>query len=158
MFPPENVDFVLQHKVDATDTTSAMNRSASVIVEVLAVLFVVGILAVVAIPDNERQRPGTQQRALIASLERVRTALDRYWGDHDATYPSLDDLRSLVRPPGAPKTRSALGAYLNRLPDNPFTSGNRVAPDEDPVGSSDWIYNPEDGVFKANDNIEHRAL
>ncbi len=135
-----------------------MNRSASVIVEVLAVLFVVGILAVVAIPDQERHAPGTKYKALISSLERVRTAVDRYWGDHDAAYPSMEGMRSLVRPPGAPKTRSVLADYLNRLPDNPFTGDNRIAPTDAPVGSSDWVYDPDNGVFKANNSAEHRAM
>ncbi len=136
-----------------------MKDSASVFVEVLAVLFIAGLLAVVAIPDFDRTEPDTQHKALITALEQVRTALDRYWGDHNATYPALEQLQSAVeRPSTSFKPRSSLAAYLQRIPDNPFSSGNRVEPIETPVGACDWVYDASSGVFKANDGEQNRAL
>ncbi len=136
-----------------------MKRTASVFVEVLAVLFVVGLFAVVAIPDNQRQSPQQQQQqTLITAMERVRTALDQYWGDHDARFPTLQEVQDLATGSRAPKLRSQIGAYLGSVPANPFSNGNVVAPAGTPLGQSDWVYDETTGVFKANDNVEHRAL
>ena len=135
-----------------------MRKSASVVVEVLAVLFVFGLVAAVAIPDFDRQKPEVQLNAMIKSLETVRTALDRYWGDHGAAYPTAEDLNGLGNPTRLFRDHTPLSAYLNGVPEKPFTHGNRVGPITDPVGSSDWVYDPATGVFKANDGQEHRAL
>lgn len=135
-----------------------MRKSASVVVEVLALIFIVGLAVAVAVPDSDRDQPAMRLRALITSLETVRTALDRYWGDHGATYPTPEEINGLRNPPHAFRFRSGLAAYLDRIPDNPFTKGNSVGLITTPAGSSDWIYDPRAGVFKANDSEENRAL
>ena len=136
-----------------------MRRSASILVDVVAVLFVMGLLAAVAIPDRESLKPEAEQRTkLINRLERVRTAVDRYWGDHDAAYPALEDIQAMSEPNPRRTTRSGLSAHLDRIPDNPFTDQNRVAPMDAPVGTSDWVYDDDSGIFKANHSAEHRSL
>ncbi len=122
--------------------------------------FVVGLLAVVAIPDREIGTPqdSQQRKILIDRLERLRTALGRYWGDHDAAYPTLEELQGLSEPAAKHKVRAGFTAYLDRVPDNPFTEDNRIAPMDAPVGDSDWVYDHPTGVFKANDSVEHRSL
>ena len=69
-----------------------MRRSASVVVEVLALIFVVGLVVAVALPDFDCDKPEVRLRALITSLETVRTALGRYWGDHGAVYPAPEEI------------------------------------------------------------------
>ncbi len=135
-----------------------MKRTASIFVELLALLFVVGLVAVVAIPDHGPTKPESQHRALISALERVRTAIDKYWGDHDAHYPTIEEIQTLAEAASASRTRIELAAYLDGMPDNPFTGGASVAPLDAPVGQSDWVYEPQTGVFKANDSTDHRAL
>lgn len=135
-----------------------MNRSGSVLVEVVALLFVAGLIAAVAIPDYDAQRPEARQRAIIASLKTVRSAIDRYWSDHGATYPTLEALRTLERPERDSGVLENMYNYLRRIPDNPFTEGNRVGHFSSPVGVSDWVYDPTTGVFQANDTEAHRAL
>ncbi|MEE9294732.1 MAG: hypothetical protein V3W34_07210 [Phycisphaerae bacterium] len=135
-----------------------MKRTASVFVELIALLFIAGLVAVVAIPDQRPTKPESQHRALISALERVRTALDRYWGDHNARYPTIEEMQTLPEAAKASRARIELAAYLGGVPDNPFTGGSAVAPLDAPVGWSDWVYEPQTGVFKANDSIVHRAL
>lgn len=131
---------------------------ASVIVEVLTLLFIVGLLAAVAIPDFDDQKPEVRLRALITSLETVRTAIDRTWSDHNAVYSSLEEINALEKPDRSFGFRAGLAIHLDKMPDNPFTNGNHVGRTTDPVGTSDWVYDPTTGVFKANDNEQHRAL
>ncbi len=128
------------------------------LVEVIAVLFVAGLFAVVAIPDHDMQKPETTHRALLKSLERTRTAVDRYWSDHDAAYPTFEQLAELSQAPVRVKSRGDLAAYLDRVPENPFSKSNDIAPADAPVGTSAWVYDAENGVFKANDCAENRAL
>lgn len=135
-----------------------MRRSASVIIEVIAFFFVVGLVAVVAIPDHKEPSPDPQYRSLIAALERVRTGIDRYWGDHEASFPSMEAMGMLAMPPAGPRTRTGMHRYLDRVPVNPYSGGNRVAGFDTPVGQSDWVYDPVIGSFKANDSAENRAL
>lgn len=135
-----------------------MRKSASIVVEVLALLFIAGLVAAVAIPDFDCEKPEVRLNGVITSLETVRTAIDRYWGDHDAVYPTLENFNELRNPARSFRFRIGLAAYLDKIPENPFTHGNRVGVITDPVGSSDWIYNSATGVFKANDREEHRAL
>ncbi len=141
-----------------SDIVIAMRKPASIVVEVFAILFVAGLVAAIAIPDFDSEQPEVQLKAVITSLETARTALDRYWGDHAATYPTLDEINELSTTTGAFRIRTGFAAYLDAIPDNPFTKGNRVGLITDPVGSSDWIYDPVTGVFKANDSQAHRAL
>ena len=135
-----------------------MRRSASVLVEVLAVLFVAGLLAAVAIPDFDGARPNVRFKTMITSLETVRSAVSKYWADHDAVYPGLAEMNALTTSGRIKKTKTGMAAYLPRIPINPFTGLDVVGPADSDVGTTDWIYDPNTGVFKANHSAEHRAL
>lgn len=127
-------------------------------IEVVAVLFVVGLAAVVAIPEQDRDKPEVRQKALISALEQVRTAIDRYWGDNDARYPGQEEIQALQVEAKPFHQRSGLSNYLECVPDNPFTNENRVGSPDTPFGESDWTYDASTGTFKANDSDEHRKL
>lgn len=127
-------------------------------IDVIAILFVVGLAAMVAIPEQDQGKPELRQKALISALEQVRTAIDHYWGDHNASYPSHEDILTLQSSIKPSKTKIGLSNYLNRLPDNPFTNENSVGSPDTPPGESDWIYDASTGTFKANDSAEHRKL
>ncbi|NOT00125.1 MAG: hypothetical protein HOP29_05815 [Phycisphaerales bacterium] len=135
-----------------------MERRASALVEVIALFFIAGLIAAVAIPDYDVKRPEIQQKALIASLKTVRSAIDRYWADHGASYPSLEALESLDGAEPTVGPPSDMEVYLRHMPANPFTRGNRVGLPSAPVGTTDWVYDPATGVFKPNDAEERRAL
>ncbi len=139
----------------------------SVVVEFVAVLFMLGVVAVVAIPDSEGKKASDADLScVVQSLSDVRSAINRYWTDHDAEFPTLEQMSALsAAPESAAWGRSpVMGDYLERMPDNPFTGGNRVGPMDAKPGdlvesnAYDWVYDPVTGVFKANDTIEHRQL
>jgi len=142
----------------ASDIEGAMKKPGSVVVEVLSVLFVLGLVIAIVVPDGHGRVATVPHRATITRLETVRSALFRYWADHGATYPALHDLDALRDEPRTGRSRSGLGAYLERIPDNPNTEGNRIGSITDPLGASDWVYDADSGVFKANDSEATRAL
>jgi hypothetical protein len=142
--------------------SSHTRRVASLIVECLAILFVVGVVAAVAIPDADSATPDKNLRSAVESLRDVRGAIGRYWADHNATFPTLDQLREIAKPqPGtilSHRARPLMSAYLEKIPPNPFTGGTTIGSVDADIGDSDWIYDPGSGVFKANDAREHREL
>ncbi len=141
-----------------SDIVGVMKRTATTIIEVLAILFVVGLAAVVAIPEQDIEESKLQQKALISALEQVRTAIDRYWGEHGAAYPSYDELSALEVTTKVARGEGSLGNYLNRLPDNPYCENNVVGDSDTPIGETAWIYDASTGTFKANDSVDHRKL
>jgi len=134
-----------------------MKRTGSIVAEVLSVIFVLGLIVAVVLPDRYDDPPSAE-RLIISRLETVRTALDRYWGDHAETFPTQEELDLLRGPTRSLRGHTGLASYLDGIPENPFTRGNRIGLITDPVGSSDWVYDPAQGVFKANDSEETRAL
>lgn len=134
----------------------SMKTKGSVLVEVLSVLFMLGVFAVVAIPDFKEDPLDPRPKVLMAALDEVRTALDRYRDDHDGAYPSLEALQVLEGSSSSVGSRALVG-YLERILDNPFTNGNHVGSTNEETGATDWVYDSVTGVFKANDSAEHRA-
>lgn len=134
----------------------SMKIRGSILVEVLSVLFMLGVFAVVAIPDFRDNPPDPRLRALMEILDEVRPALDHYRNDHDGKYPGLDTLRVLEGSSPSDGSRPLVG-YFDRIPDNPFTGGNHIGSTEEETGASDWVYDPDTGVFKANDSTDHWA-
>lgn len=134
-----------------------MKTTGSVLVEVLSILFMLGVFAVVAIPDFEGDPSDPRPRALMTALDDVRAALDRYRDDHGGNYPGLETLQVLESSEAADGVGPLVG-YLDGIPDNPFTNGKRIGSTDEEAGASDWVYDSTTGVFKANDCLEHRAL
>ena len=61
--------------------------SAFTLVELLIVILIVGVLAAVAIPQFGDTATDAKERALEDNLIRVRKAIQRYYVEHDSTYP-----------------------------------------------------------------------
>ena len=116
-----------------------------------------GVFAVVAIPDFKNDTLDPRPGALLEALDEVRIALDRYQNDQDGVYPSLETLQVLEDSLPPAGTRPLVGD-LDRIPDNPFTNGNHVGSTDEEAGASDWVYDSATGVFKANDGAAHRTL
>ena len=134
-----------------------MRIRGSILVEVLSVFFMLGVFAVVAIPDLKDGPSDPRPQTLTGVLDEVRIALERYRDDHDGAYPSLETLQALDGSPPSDETRAMIG-YIDRIPDNPFTNKNYVGSTDEEPGASDWVYDSETGVFKANDSVGNRAL
>lgn len=134
-----------------------MRTSGSVLVEVLSVFFMLGVFAVVAIPDFKDGPSDPRLHTLVGALDEVRAALDRYRDDHDGAFPDLETLQALEDASPSDGTRRLID-YIDRIPDNPFTNKNHVGSTDEEPAASDWVYDSETGAFNANDRIEHRAL
>ena len=132
-------------------------------IEVTIVIAILGLLAAVAIPQLATRNRQDRTATLVSRLGVVRTAINRYWAQHDDfPGPGTDDFRrQLVGQTcrsGACGTgvAFALGPYVQNsdLPENPITATNGLiiteAMPETPSGTSAWIYCRLTGEFRAN--------
>jgi len=134
----------------------------AILVEFIIVAAVVIVLAFVAAPRFSSAQPSVTQQKLLEDLRYVRKQLELYKLQHNGRYPQLDrfaeQMTQCSRPDGttAPVGTAgyALGPYLSRVPINIYSNGRSIG--AGPPGSSDWYYDPNTGVFKANDRSEHR--
>lgn len=78
--------------------------------EMLAVMVVIGVLAMIAIPSYKRSQIKARESVLAEDLYQMRNALDAYYADN-AAYP--DSLEQLVT-----------SKYLRGIPRDPFTKSN----------------------------------
>ena len=133
------------------------------LVEVLVVVVILGILAAVVVPQFISASDDTREGALKMDLHRIQTQLEIYREQHEE-YPLLaefsdqmtlaSDATGATAPLGTPGF--PLGPYLHVIPINPFTSTNSVA--DGPVGSSDWYFDENTGLFEANDSAANQAF
>ena len=138
-------------------------RKGFTAIEVTIVIAILGLLAAVAIPQLAAHRRQDQTATLVSRLGVLRTAIDRYWAQHD-DFPgpgTADFRRQLVSQTcraGSCGTgvAFALGPYVQDgdLPDNPVTGTNTLtitdAMPEAASGSSAWIYCRLTGEVRAN--------
>ena len=132
-------------------------------VEVTIVIAILGLLAAVAIPQLAARHRQDQTATLVCRLGVLRTAINRYWAQHDDfPGPGAGDVRRQLV---SPTCRSgscgtgvafALGPYVQEgdLPDNPVTGTNTLtiidAMPEAATGASAWIYCRLTGELRAN--------
>lgn len=136
--------------------------SGFTLVEILIVVVILGILAAIVVPQFTSAAAESRDSSLRMSLNRIRQQLEIYKEHHDGEYPLLADFEEQltgttdvlgnVLPLGTP---GGFGPYIREVPNNPNTSGRVV--DSAAVGGSDWFYDENIGVFKANDSIITRA-
>ena len=132
-------------------------------VEVTIVIAILGLLAAVAIPQLAAHHRQDQTATLVCRLGVLRTAINRYWAQHDDfPGPGTGDVRrqlvSQTCRSGACGTgvAFALGPYVQDgdLPENPVTGTNTLtitdAMPEAASGSSAWIYCRLTGELRAN--------
>ena len=126
------------------------------LVEVLIVVLVLSILASVMTPQLSRASSDARLNEMQANLQDVRGQIRLYHTQHDGKYPRLDDFVTQMTQytDASGKTCSHcmssfnLGPYLLSVPNNPYTGGNKIG--DGPVGTSDWFYDAQTGVFRAN--------
>ena len=126
------------------------------LVEVLIVVIVLAILAAVVTPQFSRADTDMRFDALKGSLLDVRAQLRLYRTQHNDRYPSLEQfVEQMTRPSNAEGKTSnrkssefSLGPYLRAIPRNPYTQCNRVG--NGLIGTSDWYYDEQGGLFRAN--------
>ncbi len=137
-----------------------MPRRALTLVELVIIALVLGILAMVMVPQFSRAGGEPRLSSLRISLQWVRGQIELYRVQHEGRYPDAENfvrqLTGRTRPDGTPCDSPAedcrCGPYLQTVPVNPYTLGSRV--DTGPVGTSDWHYDPQTGLFRANDHAD----
>lgn len=96
------------------------------LIEILAVMVIIGLLAVMVAPNLIRQQAGAQRDAAEAQLARLDTAISGYYLDMNS-YP--EDLEDLVENPSGRATWNG-----------PYIRGSML---QDPWGN-EWVYELED--------------
>jgi prepilin-type N-terminal cleavage/methylation domain-containing protein len=143
--------------------SAAVRKSGFTIVEMLIVVFILGILGAVVIPHFNASSYEAKVSALQADLKVVRSAIDFYAVQHKDTFPGTISGTStwgnFVTHMTKPTDRdgnagTAYGPYLrNGIPRNPFNNLNtgKVGPiPNSPDNSTGWCYDPETGEFYPN--------
>lgn len=139
-------------------------RRGITLVEVLIVVLVLVLLAFVVSPQLSRAETDTRLGSLKSSLLNVRAQLRLYRTQHDNTYPTLDAFVEQMtrrtdasgRTQGERTEQTGFGPYLPFVPVNPYTGGNSVG--DGPFGTSDWYYEPQSGLFRANHDAAFAAF
>ncbi|WP_425617231.1 type II secretion system protein [Anatilimnocola sp. NA78] len=139
------------------------SRPAFTLVEVLMVVTTLAILAGAIIPQVGSVLDDARHASMLAQLNELSFAMERYQIDHDGRTPDLMPDRTL--PQLFASTNSAgsigsgvaypLGPYLkNRMPVNPLNDTNDVyrsntAPPTNLTSRVGWVYHPETGQLWA---------
>lgn len=136
-------------------------RQAITLVEVLIIALVLGVLAIVVVPQFSSADTDSRFTMLRTSLDDVRTQIRLYRQQHDETLPSASRFveqmtrtswRDGTTAQAGPGT-GGLGPYLLEIPHNPYSGGNSVG--SGPVGTSDWFYDEQTGEFRANHHPDY---
>ena len=143
-------------------------RSGFTLVEILIVVIILGILAAIIIPQFSDASNEARESTLTSNLQILRSQVGLYKIQHRDVYPDSTDtvtfetaLTTRTDELGAASTDpDALGPYMQRVPNNPFTTD-----DADPLfifgvldsaaaGGSHWFFNTVTGAVIANDGGE----
>ena len=129
--------------------------SGFTLVEVLIVVAILGILAVVVVPQFGKTNFQSKEATLASNLLTIRKTFERYRVQHDDTYPVVFAAQLLITTNKAGLPGTEYGPYLRTgFPKNPINGDSSVVtvvtmPDA-PIGTSGWIYALSNGDFRAN--------
>jgi len=136
-------------------------RNAVTLVEVLIIAMVLGVLAMVVVPQFSSADTDSRITMLQSNLADIRTQIRLYRRQHAGTFPSADRfVEQMTRPSRRDGTTGdaatedfPFGPYLLAIPENPCTGGNSVG--SGPMATSDWFYDERTGEFRANHHPDY---
>ena len=112
-------------------------RTGFTLIELLIVISLISVLTAIAIPQFLSSRQDAVDAAVLADLATMRDAVERYFHQHDQTYPGMDPAsgeageaffidqmtgytdREGHTAKRLDRDRAPYGPYLRRLPENP---------------------------------------
>lgn len=126
------------------------------LIEVLIIVIVLALLAAIVTPQFSRAEGDERLDVLRAHLLDVRAQLRLYQTQHGDRHPDLEQfvrqMTGFTSADGLTGDRRGpdhgLGPYLHTIPLNPYTGGASVG--SGPAGTSDWHYDENSGLFRAN--------
>jgi type II secretory pathway pseudopilin PulG len=163
----------------ARQQRNAALTTAFTLNELVVVVFIIAILAAIAIPRFSRGPGSAAEAALVDNLSRLRRAIELYAAEHGHTPPGavadgqggaahsaaafIRQLTQFSAPDGTTSAVRAsphvLGPYLREIPGVPvgqYKGASTVAIDDAnspplvTVGNEGWVYNPVTGEIIAN--------
>lgn len=125
-----------------TTSTARRARRGFTLIELVVVVLVMGILAAVAAPKMFDTATNAKVNTTRQSLMVVRDAIELYKANN-GSYPTAPatDLKTLLK-----TAFPAAAINKNDATVKVLTTGTGVTPD----GTTDWIYNSQDGTFAIN--------
>jgi len=99
------------------------------LVELIIVIIILGILAALAIPQFSRSTTDAEQSVTECNWVALQKAIQRYYHEHNSTYPSREIKSELTQYTDVDGTISVVmdkalypyGPYLVRIPENPMS-------------------------------------
>ena len=138
------------------------SRNAFTLVEILIVVIILGILAIVVIPQFSSASTDAKTSSLTSTLQTFRNQLELYKLQHNDTYPSsaanlITVMTVRTNQAGTTGTDPNLfpyRPYMQAFPTNPFVNSSAVASGGTAGNGSTagWWYDPSTGKFCANDS------
>jgi prepilin-type N-terminal cleavage/methylation domain-containing protein len=144
------------------------------LVELLVVIIIIGILAAVAIPQFGDSSTDAKKAALKENLRTLRSAVEKYYVDHNATYPGVVKTHKTTAAGSAAPHDNAAEAFLKqmttystpgghtcdemdaafplkpylvrKLPDNPLPADGAVASPDSVTVTTDTVRLTADGT------------
>jgi len=133
------------------------------LMEILVVVVLLGILAVIVVPQFSSATMQAQVSALRKDLQTVRKQIELYEQQHNENRPAATGetgndfeqrMTTQTDADGAPGTD--YGPYIERMPTNPFNNLDTVRVGGAPAGinAQGWRFDPATGQFQADDGYD----
>jgi len=135
-------------------------RNGFTLMEIMVVVVLLGILAVIVVPQFSSATMQAQTSALRKDLQTVRKQIELYEQQHNETGPAAAgetgvdfERRMTTQTDAEGAVGTDYGPYLERMPTNPFNNLDTVRVGGAPAGinAQGWRFDPATGQFQADD-------
>jgi general secretion pathway protein G len=133
------------------------------LVEILIVVVILGILAAIVIPQFTEASTEAKNSSLASTLQTMRSQIELYKIQHNdalpiatshatfetcmTKYTNIDGTLATTQAPGQ---AGVFGPYMQKIPVNPFTTGNGVNGAATDGSVQGWTFNTTTGKFAAS--------
>jgi prepilin-type N-terminal cleavage/methylation domain-containing protein len=130
-------------------------RAGFTLVELLIVVMILGIIGRIAVPSFGSPTAQSKEAAMLFNLVAVRSSIERYRLEHDATYPVVFATQLVIPTSKSGVPGKSIPPYFPYgFPRNPVSNQCTVREVVDmpaaPDDSTGWVYAIRTGDFRAN--------